>query len=193
MAWQRDAGVGKTYESLFGVHFSQTATNADCPFMRLPLALDHQMALSPLPHGILHSLDDSVLAGWTSHYDEPYNHATTSAILHGVPAHATHVFVGARNPSGQITLGGFGDRNEVLRNTSLNQPHENNGVWWYLTDQKSFGFAPHGTIKQGGADTTDGSSPDRLSWHLEAGGGWRAGASNSLSSDRSWRKLVYWR
>ncbi|RMZ97522.1 kinesin kif17, partial [Brachionus plicatilis] len=54
----------------------------------------------------------------------------------------------------------------VLTPTIINSPVFLGSAYWYLTDGKSFGFAPDSTVNQHNADTHDTSSPYRLSWHL---------------------------
>ena len=146
------------------------------------------------PAGIQLGVATSALAGWTKFYDKPYKHATSSSDLQ-VPSSAEYVFVGARSPDGTITLGAFGTRAAVLRATPLNTPHLHNGMYWYSTTGKSFGFAPTATIDQGSADTHYREDARRLSWFLDQSGwgGWRAGATLGLGSNTQWRKLVYWR
>ena len=145
-----------------------------------------------IPRGVQHDLDDAILDGWTKHYDESYDHVTKVTDLTSVPTSAKYIFVGARNPSGAITIGASGARDAVLTATKRNMPHEDNGVYWYLTDNYSFGFAPNASIRQHKADSTLGC--DRLSWHLTStNGGYRAGGDNiGQSSMSDWRKLVYY-
>jgi hypothetical protein len=50
-----------------------------------------------------------------------------------------------------------------------------NGVYWYNTPSKSFGFAPNATITQKTADVFDRASTLRLSWHLDSYTGFRLG------------------
>jgi hypothetical protein len=62
-------------------------------------------------------------------YDIPYTEGITADGMRLVPADAKYIFVGARSPAGDIRLGAVGLRDEVLRETEPNTPHEHNGVW----------------------------------------------------------------
>ena len=91
---------------------------------------------------LVNSVPLDELQGMVRHYDEPYSHATRDEELQSVPAAAKWVFVGAwQEGSPTVAVGAFGRREAVLQRTERNQPHEHNGVWWYLTDGQSFGFA----------------------------------------------------
>jgi len=119
-----------------------------------------------------------------------------------VPADAKYIFVGARSPAGDIRLGAVGLRDEVLRETEPNTPHEHNGVWWYFCPGShmydSFGFSKSPTIRQNAGDIGEEDGEFRMSWHL-ASGGWRAGLVEGLQEDSEepdpelWRKLLYYR
>ena len=112
------------------------------------------------------------------HYEAPYSHATRAYDLDSIPAHADWVFVGAREAgSSAVALGAFGRREEVLQTTPQNEPHKHNDVWWYRTDNFSFGFAPTPEISQYRADSFAPRDERRLSWHLQGDGGWRAGST----------------
>ena len=137
------------------------------------------------------SVDD--LAIMTRHYEAPYSAATHSLDLDSLPEHAEWVFVGAREAgSTAVSLGAFGRREEVLRPTAQNKPHKHNDVWWYRTDNYSFGFAPSPDISQYRADSLYPRDDRRLSWHLQGDGGWRAGANCDLNSETPWRKLIFY-
>lgn len=63
---------------------------------------------------------------------------------------------------------------------------------WYLEPGKTFGFADASegtTERRRGADTAEGRL--RLSWHLDGQGGYRAGYTECLNHDTSWRKLIF--
>ena len=179
---------------------------ADEPLMQ-KLALMKIMALTAggvrpartgkIPSGVQLSLPASFLDGWTSHFDEGYEHETTRDDLSGVPSSAKWIFVGARNLGGNITIGAVGARDKVLQDTPRNCPHEDNGVAWYLTPEVSFGFAPAGCeVNQNDADDLQDQGDCRLSWHLTGdNGGYRAGCVEDLNHDigTQWRKLLYYK
>ena len=180
---------------------------ADEPLMQ-KLALMKIMALTAggvrpartgkIPVGVQLSLPASFLDGWTQHFDEGYGHETFHEHLLGVPSSAKWIFVGARDPEGNITIGAVGARDKVLQETPRNSPHDHNGVAWYLTPNASFGFAPAGcTVSQNEADSglAEEQGESRLSWHLGGStgiAGWRAGSSEGLDGEE-WRKLLYYK
>lgn len=143
-----------------------------------------------MPFGIQLMIPNDYLSGWTVAYDIPYDKCIKEDQFDSIDPTATHVFIGARNPEGEIALGATGERDVVLSKTKKNEPHEHNGVWWYYTPETSIGFAPNGKIHQSNADTEDRSSSQRLSWHLTSGG-WRAGSK--CDSPSGWSKLVCYR
>ena len=148
------------------------------------------------PSGVQLSLPASFLDGWTSHYDQGYDHATTRADLLRVPSSAKWIFVGARDLEGNIAIGAVGARDKVLQDTQINCAHEDNGVAWYLTEYLSFGFAPAGcAVTQSDADAEEDQGGYRLSWHLDGeNGGYRAGSAQDLNhDDTEWRKLIYYK
>jgi len=158
--------------------------------------------LGLIPKGVQLSLPNSFLDGWTLMYDIPYTEGITAAGLRAVPTDAKHIFVGARAPDGTIRLGAVGLREEVLRETEPNQPHEHNEVWWYFCPGShmydSFGFSKSSNIRQNAGDIGEEEGEYRLSWHLGSGG-WRAGLVEGLQEDSEeadaelWRKLLYYR
>ena len=152
-----------------------------------------------IPSGVQLALPGTFLDGsWTLHYDADYGHVTKRAEL-AVPSSAKWVFVGARSPEGTITIGAVGARDEVLKDTPINRPHEHNGVAWYLTENKSFGFAPAGCeVAQDHADALDSQGEFRLSWHLDGADGYRAGdiipdGDDDPDEGSRWRKLLYYK
>ena len=133
------------------------------------------------------------LAIMHKHYEEPYPHATRELDLDSIPAHADWVFIGAREAGAtDVALGAFAKRDEVLRPTKQNAPHKHNDVWWYRTENYSFGFSPVPEVAQHRADTAAPKDERRLSWHLQGDGGWRAGAATDLNTPTPWRKLIFY-
>ena len=89
-------------------------------------------------------------------------------------------------------LGAFAVVEEVQKTTVLNTPHESNGVYWYFTPGKSFGFLKDDTLQQAAADIGTTNPESRLSWNLGKYGGYRAGANIELSDSIGlWRKVIY--
>ena len=91
-----------------------------------------------------------------------------------------------------FALGAFGLASEVHHFTVLNKPHESNGVYWYFTPGKSFGFLGDDTLQQATADIGDTNPRSRLSWNLSKYGGYRAGNNLRLSETNGlYRKRIY--
>ncbi len=88
--------------------------------------------------------------------------------------------------SGYWTVAAGGQRSVVFAVTPRDTPTLENGSYFYLTANKSIGFAPNSTINQVNADVENicdaGNGDLRLSWHLSGFGGWRAGCSTGLNS-----------
>ena len=156
-------------------------------------AADEKQEQFAMPAGVLTDLPANYLdSDWVKHYDEQYDHRTKDDSFDTIPAGATYIFVGARDPDGKIVVGAIGERSVVLQETSLNQPNEHNGLYWYFTKGKAFGFSPTDEIECSSADVHDKNNNQRLSWHLTGSGGYRAGSNCDLNSDKKYRKLVYW-
>jgi hypothetical protein len=146
--------------------------------------------------GIFHNISiSSILLSWNIIYDFPYNHETTIEELRALRPQCTEqIIVGAikGNSSMILTIGALGPADILLLNNLLNQPTRYGNVHWYLTPTKSFGFAPSTTtIKCNNADyvVTDNSN-NRLSWHLDGSGGYRAGTVIDLDENNEWRKII---
>ena len=78
-------------------------------------------------------------------------------------------------PSNKMQLGAFALASEVHQTTVLNTPHLSNGVYWYFTPGKSFGFLKDDTLEQATADIGTTNPASRLSWNLSKYGGYRSG------------------
>jgi hypothetical protein len=131
---------------------------------------------------------------YTSVYDNSYAHVTTYSEI-----------IDIRNTCGQTTIlcaaGGScgmtslinvvacGNCLEITKNTTINTPVLNGGVYWYLTPNVSFGFSPTITINQNVGDTFDPSDANRLSWNLNGDGGWRMGSI--YGSNTNCRKYLF--
>ena len=88
-------------------------------------------------------------------------------------------------------LGAFALASDVQQITALNTPHLSNGVYWYFTPRKSFGFLKDTDLHQeptGDIGTTN--FDHRLSWNVDNGrNGYRAGMY--ITSGESLRKRIY--
>ena len=91
----------------------------------------------------------------------------------------------------RMRLGAFALASEVHQTTVLNTPHLSNGVYWYFTPGKSFGFLGDTDLHQEPAgDTGTTNIEARLSWNLDNGNsGYRAGIYTE--SNKKLLKLIY--
>ena len=77
---------------------------------------------------------------------------------------------------------------QVLNQTVFNTPIFAGGAYWYFTPDYSIGFSPTADIAQLYGDVNDPNSNQRLSWHLNGDGGYRAG---STTADDQLMKYIY--
>ena len=105
------------------------------------------------------------------------------------------LFVGAErigiSGSGNY-LGAFALAEEIHKITELNTPHESNGVYWYFTPGKSFGFLKDKDLQQATADIGTTNPRSRLSWNLGKYGGYRVGYHLGLSDTIEMFWKVIW-
>ena len=74
--------------------------------------------------------------------------------------------------------------------TLSSQPHRQRvsqtkteaATYWYHYSPKSMGFAPSSSVSLNSADTTDGPSKTRLSWHFGSSG-YRAGSTTDPTAN----------
>ena len=129
------------------------------------------------PFGVLNSVtfDNLDRYGCKVCYQQTYSTWTTSDDIRKCAG--PYLFVGGRaTASSTFMLGAFDTSAVIHTETQLNTPHLSNGVYWYFTQYKSFGFSRDANIKQSPGDilSTDGNA--RLSWHLDIStGGFRLG------------------
>jgi hypothetical protein len=141
--------------------------------------------------GILRSYPVSQVSACSICLDTTYSQATTSAVINACTG--PFLFVGALYSGfSYFELGAWGPVSEVQTKTVLNTPHLYNGVYWYFTSSKSFGFSLNPSISQSSCDTQSTDPYYRLCWHLDgSSGGYRAGNVLSLNSDTSYSKVIY--
>jgi len=148
------------------------------------------------------SIVDMKLQGFKTVYNFPYSHATKLAELHSIKSQCsseTLLCVGGAEGD-NLLLVSCGDCETVLTETKKNQPVLNNGAYWYLTKDYSFGFSPIYNISlEPDQDTYECNSdlticPDnkRLSWIVyKDKGGWRLGNLNDKSdTTKGLRKIM---
>jgi hypothetical protein len=144
--------------------------------------------------------------GYQVAYDYPYSHATTLDELKKINSKCsaeTVLCAGgvASWDSDKLLLVSCGNCKSVLTQTPRDEPVLNNGAYWYLTKNYSFGFSPSHYIYQFYVDGYDCdyfldtnpkcSSNERLSWRLDGiYGGWRIGQITQLRYSDLFRKII---
>jgi hypothetical protein len=153
-----------------------------------------------LPKGfalnIVHDIPLSSLSPcWSIIYDFPYSHVTTVDELRALKSRCKkQIIVGAIEGSSStiLKIAAMGPSEILSLDSPLNQPTKYGNIHWYLTSNKSFGFAPSSTtinlnhVDHGEKD----NSENRLSWGLTGYGGYRAGAVIALLNNNEWRKII---
>lgn len=129
------------------------------------------------------SLQELLQQGWQVQYHQPYSHPTSLADLD--PGRGEWLLVGARKRGhDELILAAAARREDVLRRTKGGSDvHESNGTFWYCWEGKAFGFAGSLKVTLSAADTEHSFPESRLSWHINGGGGWRAGRETHLGED----------
>lgn len=135
---------------------------------------------------------------WVLAYNAPYNDYTVSTDI-SLSSYSTlqypYMCVGAFSSSSSsfAKLMACGRRSKITKFTSsLYTAYEENGVYWYNVNSKSFGFASQSSIDLNSADTLDQNCQYRLSWHLDQlFGGYRAGCILSLNDNLVWYKKIF--
>ena len=103
--------------------------------------------------------------------------------------------VGADN----FTLAAEGRFDEVTRDVGNGQDarHNHNGVDWYYSTGRSWGFAPEGIgVSRNSCDTTAEGQAQRMCWHTSGNhldGGWSCGNDRGLNNNDGWERLVFTR
>lgn len=99
---------------------------------------------------------------------------------------------GGKSGSDILNLVSCANCYSVLTMTNLNVPHYVGSAYWYLTQNKSFGFSKYSSINQNTADNNNHDDIYRLSWHLDHNhGGWRLGNIIWLNSDNNYKKYIF--
>ena len=104
----------------------------------------------------------------------------------------------ACRPSGSSSLqvAAMGDRDEVLLDvgTGNGATNPHNGVNWYYSPSKSWGFAPGGqSVNRSSCDTSSAGNNDRLCWHTSATditSGYRCGNSGNINGSTAWERII---
>ena len=163
------------------------------------LLLSLSSTLFAIPYGIQYdsvATDDLESKGCLLCYQAAYLEKTSSDNI--LSCAGPVLFVGAAytpfNRETIVYLGAFALAEEVHKITELNTSHESNGVYWYFTPGKSFGFLKDTDLHQEPtADIGDKNPDSRLSWNLDNGeGGYRTGIYTFTYHQRGgFRKIIY--
>jgi len=137
-------------------------------------------------------------AGFRMFYNNPYNQPTTMydiLNLRNLCVKESIICVGGMEPSavttGILRVLACANCLSVTTQTNLNQPNLVGEAYWYFTPNYSFGFAPTSKIDQFNADIFEKTSNLRVSWHLDARGGYRLGNIMSLNTNTNHYKKVF--
>jgi hypothetical protein len=101
-----------------------------------------------------------------------------------------------RIDDGTLTVAAMGSRAEVLEDIGdgVNAVNPHNGVNWYYSTTRSWGFAPAGAaVNRNSCDTNGAGEGTRLCWHTNADritGGYRCGSTLNLNGDATWERVI---
>ena len=155
------------------------------------LFLPLSSALFTIPYGIQYNsvTEDDLKPECSLCYEDGYEQRTSSYQI--LSCAGPVLFVGAQTHNvKRVVLGAFALASAVHRTTALNTPHLSNGVYWYFTPGKSFGFLKDTDLQQEPAgDTGDTNIEARLSWNLNGHGGHQPGISGDEPS--MYLKIIY--
>ncbi len=137
-------------------------------------------------------MSDVVNAGYSVILNEAYSFTTTATLfqttIRSQCNSASRLCVGGADSSGvTLQLVACGNCLVVTSETVINTPVLENGVYWYFTVGKSFGYTSVLPISQNSADTQSTIPEKRLSWHIGSGG-YRIGANLGATVER---KMIF--
>jgi hypothetical protein len=161
------------------------------------------------PSGILQDVPEQTLIdnGWTLFYEETYGTVIGNTTTPIRPSGQYVILAGKAVDSTTILLAAAAPTAQVFTETVKNAPQLINGTYWYYTLNTatmfgltlgSIGFAPTVVIDQSSADTSNGSDPLRLSWHLHensdqlVSGGYRLGTLQLNDSSDYLKQVWTW-
>ncbi len=139
-------------------------------------------------------------AGWEQCYSAPYdrdNRDSVVAIL-GECRGDWLMMACRRIGEDNLVLAAMGSRDDVTRDVGDDAAasHDANGVQWYYSAERSWGFAPVGVlINRSSCDFGRNAErrDERMCWHMDGGriqSGYRCG-DNDLNGDAGWEKLLF--
>ena len=164
------------------------------------LFLPLSSAVFTVPYGIQYNsvTKDDLKSECSLCYEDGYLERTYPT--HIVSCTGPVLFVGAQRlatwfwpwEAKTMYVGAFALASAVQRTTALNAPHLSNGVYWYFTPGKSFGFLSDTDLHQEPAEDTGTTNWNaRLSWNLDGNGGYRAGSFFSNHKPKQFGKFIY--
>lgn len=133
-------------------------------------------------------------------YDYPYSHVSTYLELMQIKSDCMQNSIlcvaGGEVESSHLLLVSCGNCLTILSETHLNEPKFENGAYWYLTKQTSFGFSDIYEIDQNRCDYYDCAlgctNMYKLCWLVNSiFGGWRLGKQFDLYNSSFYRKLIF--
>jgi hypothetical protein len=101
-----------------------------------------------------------------------------------------------RVDNGQLTVAAIGSRAEVLEDVGVgvNSVNAHNGVNWYYSPNRSWGYAPAGAgVNRNSCDTNGGAEGTRMCWHTnndQITPGYRCGSNLNLNGDATWERVI---
>lgn len=149
-----------------------------------------------LPTGVQTNVPESSLVDWTKCFTGSYATSGTSLAMAVLSQCSKSNLMLACRATGSPTLSvlAWAPRADVLFDTGTsNTPHDANGVGWYYSSNRSWGFAKQGdAIDRNSCDTGSTNPELRICWHTSSGNlnsGWRCGASTNAGA--AFERLIY--
>jgi hypothetical protein len=153
--------------------------------------------------GIKKDLPTSALLGWSECFSSYYGDSVSlDEVLQA--CNGDKLMMACRVAgSSVLQLAAYAAREDVTFDTgSSDVPHDANGVGWYFSTGRSWGFAPAGAgLHRYTCDIVDSAlEPDglygdqRLCWHTSPGylaSGWRCGQNDMLNSDFGYERVLF--
>ena len=165
------------------------------------LFLPLSSAVFTVPYGIQYNsvVKDDLKSECSLCYEDGYDRRTYSINILSCAGPVLFVGVYTGNffwlwKTETVPVGAFALASAVHKTTALNTPHLSNGVYWYFTPGKSFGFLGDTDLHQEPlvGDTGSTNIEARLSWNWDGHLGHRAGIYIELENKPcQFRKFIY--
>jgi len=145
--------------------------------------------------GVQRDVKIADLSGWTMFFRMPYSSVSRIDDLR-LPSKCggNALLVAARQKDFETLLvAALGLADNITKSTrDTVKATGHNGAFWYLFPGYSFGFSSVERIHLNTADVAEQNSPDRLSWHLDGRGEFRAGSLKDLNHKSDIEKVLFW-